>query len=68
MTIKNDDELKKAIDKAGELLANGYSWEDAVELANSAAGNVAGKLGTSAIECEESMKAIDKYQDDFLDK
>lgn len=40
----------------GVALANGYSWEDAVELANLAAGNVVGKLGTSAIECEELEK------------
>ena len=35
------------------LLANGYSWRNAVELANKAGGIVVGKLGTSVISPSE---------------
>lgn len=37
----------------GIALANHYPWEEAVKLANIAAGAVVGKLGTSAIELDE---------------
>jgi D-beta-D-heptose 7-phosphate kinase/D-beta-D-heptose 1-phosphate adenosyltransferase len=41
----------------GVALANGAAWEEAVPLANLAAGIVVGKLGTSAIELNELEKA-----------
>ncbi len=40
----------------GIALANHHQWEDAVKLANIAAGAVVGKLGTSAIELDELEK------------
>lgn len=40
----------------GTALANNQTWEDAVKLANIAAGAVVGKLGTSTIERDELEK------------
>jgi D-beta-D-heptose 7-phosphate kinase/D-beta-D-heptose 1-phosphate adenosyltransferase len=52
----------------GAALANDYAWEEAVTLANIAAGIVVGKLGTSAIELPELEKAWQQDgQDDVED-
>ena len=44
----------------GLALANHFSWEQAVKLANLAAGAVVGKLGTSTIELHELEKIWQK--------